>query len=226
VKEQNVTAPIDPTLLSSVNGTQGSSAAKASTAETRDRFLSMLVAQMRNQDPLNPLDNAQVTSQMAQLSTVEGIEKMNKTLAALAENFGADQLAQAAGLIGHKVLVGGNTISLADGVGSFGLNLQAPAETVTISIRDAAGQLVSTVDAGALAAGQHLFEWDGMDDAGVAMPAGSYRVEATAGRGKDALALETLSSGSVQGVSRGERGIELNVEGLGKTAYADVRHIH
>lgn len=221
-----MTTAIDPALLSSMNGTAGTTAAKASTAETRDRFLSMLVAQMRNQDPLNPLDNAQVTSQMAQLSTVEGIEKMNRTLAALAESFGADQLAQAANLIGHQVLVAGDSIHLADGAGVFGLNLQAPAETVTIAIRDMAGQLVNTIDAGALAAGEHLFEWDGMNDAGVALPPGRYRFEATAGRGKDAQALETLASGRVQGVSRGDGGIELNVEGLGKTAYADVRQIH
>lgn len=221
-----MTTPIDSALLSSMNGVAGTSAAKGSTQETKDRFLSMLVAQMRNQDPLNPLDNAEVTSQMAQLSTVEGIENMNKTLKALAESLGADQLSQAANLIGHNVLVPGNTVSLNDGMGVFGINLESPADTVAISIFDQAGQLVSTVEAGALPTGEHLFEWDGLNDAGVAMPAGNYRFEATAGSGKDLIALQTLSNGLVQGVSRSDNGIELNVQGLGMTAYADVRQIH
>lgn len=221
-----MTTPIDSALLSSMNGVTATSAAKGSTEETKNRFLSMLVAQMRNQDPLNPLDNAQVTSQMAQLSTVEGIENMNKTLTALANSLGTDQLSQAANLIGHNIVVSGNTVSLNDGMGVFGLNLDSPADTITISIYDMAGQLVSTVNAGGLPAGEHMFEWDGLNDAGVAMPAGNYRFEATAGSGKSAIALQTLSTGVVQGVSRGGDGIELNVQGLGKTAYADVRQIH
>lgn len=221
-----MTTPIDSALLSSMNGTTAANAAKGSTQETKDRFLSMLVAQMRNQDPLNPLDNAQVTSQMAQLSTVEGIEKMNRTLAALAENFGADQLSQAANLIGHNVLVSGNTVSLNDGMGVFGINLENASDSVQISIFDQAGQLVSTVNTGVLPAGEHLFDWDGMNDSGVAMPAGNYRFEATTGSGKSLVAVQTLSSGLVQGVARGDDGVELNVQGLGRTAYADVRQIH
>ncbi len=221
-----MTTPIDSALLSSMNGTTAASAAKGSTQETKDRFLSMLVAQMRNQDPLNPLDNAQVTSQMAQLSTVEGIEKMNRTLAALAENFGSDQLSQAANLIGHNVLVSGNTVSLNDGMGVFGINLENASDSVQISIFDQAGQLVSTVNTGVLPAGEHLFDWDGMNDSGLAMPAGNYRFEATTGSGKSLVAVQTLSSGLVQGVARGDDGVELNVQGLGRTAYADVRQIH
>lgn len=221
-----MTTPIDSALLSSMNGVTASSPTKGSTQETKDRFLSMLVAQMRNQDPLNPLDNAQVTSQMAQLSTVEGIENMNRTLQALADNLGTDQLAQAANLIGHNVLVPGNTVSLNDGAGVFGINLENSTDVVRISIFDQAGQLVSTVNTGVLPAGEHLFDWDGLSDTGMAMPEGNYRFEATTGSGKDLVAVQTLSSGRVEGVARGDDGIELNVRGLGKTAYADVRQIH
>lgn len=221
-----MTTPIDSALLSSMNGVTAASAAKGSTQETKDRFLSMLVAQMRNQDPLNPLDNAQVTSQMAQLSTVEGIENMNRTLQTLADSLGIDQLAQAANLIGHNVLVPGNSVSLNEGMGVFGINLDSAADSVQISIFDQAGQLVSTVNTGMLSEGEHLFDWDGLSDSGVAMPAGNYRFEATTGSGKDLVAVQTMSSGLVQGVARGDDGIELNVQGLGKTAYADVRQIH
>jgi flagellar basal-body rod modification protein FlgD len=209
-----------------MNGVAATSAAKGSTQETKDRFLNMLVAQMRNQDPLNPLDNAQVTSQMAQLSTVEGIENMNKTLQALADSLGIDQLSQAANLIGHNVLVPGNTVSLNDGTGVFGINLDSAADSVQVSIFDQSGQLVSTVNTGVLPAGEHMFDWDGLNDAGMAMPEGNYRFEATTGSGKNLVAVQTLSSGLVQGVARGDSGIELNLQGLGRTAYSDVRQIH
>ncbi|NWG39377.1 MAG: flagellar hook assembly protein FlgD [Hydrogenophilaceae bacterium] len=221
-----MTTAIDPSLLSTMNGVTPASSTKGSTQETKDRFLSMLVAQMRNQDPLNPLDNAQVTSQMAQLSTVEGIENMNRTLQALADSLGVDQLAQAANLIGHSVLVPGNTVNLSDGAGVFGINLENTSDSVQISIFDQSGQLVSTVNTGVLPAGEHLFDWDGLNDAGMAMPDGNYRFEATTGSGKNLIAVQTLSSGLVQGVSRGDSGIELNVQGLGRTAYSDVRQIH
>jgi len=87
---------------------------QTSTEETQNRFLSLLVAQMKNQDPLNPLDNAEVTSQMAQLSTVQGIENMNASLEAMAASLGANQMAQAANLIGRGVLVPGNSIGPAE----------------------------------------------------------------------------------------------------------------
>src|SRR5512139_3712212 len=100
----------DASNVSSLFGPGAAASSKNSTAETKDRFLSLLVAQMKNQDPLNPLDNAQVTSQMAQLSTVQGIEDMNSKLAALASSLGTNQMAQAANLIGRGVLVPGNSI--------------------------------------------------------------------------------------------------------------------
>ncbi len=89
----------DTSNVSSLFGASASASTKTSSEETTDRFLSLLVAQMKNQDPLNPLDNAQVTSQMAQLSTVQGIENMNSTLQALASSMGVNQMSQAASLI-------------------------------------------------------------------------------------------------------------------------------
>jgi len=87
-------------------------AAAAKSSATEERFLTLLVAQMKNQDPLNPLDNAQVTSQLAQLSTVSGIDKLNATLQTLAGSFAQAQSLQAAVLIGHDVLVEGNALAL------------------------------------------------------------------------------------------------------------------
>jgi len=95
-------------VQNAMKSTSASSASTTGTAQgTEDRFLKLLVTQMKNQDPLNPLDNAQVTSQMAQLSTVTGIEKLNAALTTMSQSFASSQSLQAANMIGHGVLVPG-----------------------------------------------------------------------------------------------------------------------
>lgn len=96
--------------------------------EASDRFLTLLVTQLRNQDPLNPLDNAQVTTQMAQISTVSGINKLNETIGALAASFAAGQYLQAVGLVGHEVTIAGDRVELADGKGAYGMALAGDAD--------------------------------------------------------------------------------------------------
>src|SRR3990167_8083696 len=95
-------------LFASFNAKAGAAATASTAADTQDRFLKLLVTQMKNQDPLNPMDNAQVTSQMAQLSTVTGIDKLNVTLQALSDSMASSQSLQAASMIGYGVLVPGN----------------------------------------------------------------------------------------------------------------------
>ena len=94
---------ISQSLLDSVNGARNTTKTTAEAAQ--DRFMKLLVTQMKNQDPLNPLDNAQVTSQLAQLSTVTGIDKLNATLETMMSNAQNSQSLQASNLIGHAVLV-------------------------------------------------------------------------------------------------------------------------
>ena len=145
---------------------RASSATKSSAQETEDRFLSLLVAQMKNQDPLNPLDNAQVTSQMAQLSTVQGIENMNSRLEALAASLGANQMSQAANLIGHGVMVPGDTLSPAQLQDVVGFELSRPADNVTVRINDASGKLVRSLNLGPRDAGVNALAWDGLTNSG------------------------------------------------------------
>ena len=109
-------------LFATMNGTKSAATAN-SAADTQDRFLKLLVTQMKNQDPLNPMDNAQVTTQMAQLSTVSGIDKLNATLQALSDSMSSNQSLQAASMIGHGVLVAGKGIELANGGGYGGVEL-------------------------------------------------------------------------------------------------------
>src|SRR5215204_242231 len=103
----------------------------SATAGLQDRFLKLLVTQMKNQDPLNPLDNAQVTTQLAQISTVNGIEKLNATIEAMASSFTSGQSLQAATMIGKDVLVPGSTLQLA-GSSVFGVELAQAADQVKV----------------------------------------------------------------------------------------------
>jgi flagellar basal-body rod modification protein FlgD len=213
----------DASTVSSLLG--ASAAAKTSTAETKDRFLSLLVAQMKNQDPLNPLDNAQVTSQMAQLSTVQGIEDMNSKLAALAASLGTNQMAQAAGLIGRDVLVPGDRVGPAQLDNVMGIELSRPADKVTVSIQDASGNLVRKLDLGSRDTGVSVLAWDGMTDSGTAAPAGSYTFKIDAIQGGQAVDSTALNLGLVNSVSQNSQGVQLNLAGNKSVGYAEIRQI-
>ena len=215
----------DTSSVSSLLGAGAAAASKSSTADTQNRFLSLLVAQMKNQDPLNPLDNAQVTSQMAQLSTVQGIETMNTNLQALAASLGTNQMSQAASLIGRSVLVPGNTVSPTQMENVMGFELPRPADQVTVSIKDAAGTLVRKLDLGSRDTGVNVLAWDGLTDSGTAAPAGQYSFQVDAVQGGKALDSTALKLGTVNSVSQNAQGVQLNLAGNTSAGYADIRQI-
>ena len=202
-----------------------SAAASKSSNETQDRFLNLLVAQMKNQDPLNPLDNAQVTSQLAQLSTVQGIENMNKSLQALASSLGVNQMTQAANLIGRGVLVPGNTISPVELRDVIGFDLSRPADNVSVSIHDAAGGLVRNLNLGPRDVGVNVLAWDGLTENGSPAPAGEYSFSVKADQGGQAISSTQLSLGMVNSVSQNSQGVQLNLAGNKSVGYAEIRQI-
>src|SRR5512146_2828255 len=144
-----------------------------------DRFLKLLVAQMQNQDPLSPMDNAQVTSQMAQINTVTGIQQLNQTVQGLNAQFVQMQALQGASLVGRDVIVPGSRLSIADGVGQGGFELASPADAVKVEILAPSGQVVDTLNLGAQGSGLHSFDWP----AGSASDASglTFRIKATSG---------------------------------------------
>lgn len=215
----------DTTATASLYNTGTSTAAKSSADDTQNRFLSLLVAQMKNQDPLNPLDNAQVTSQMAQLSTVQGIENMNKSLQTLTQSLSSNQMTQAANLIGHGVLVPGNGISPASGQNAFGFDLPLPADQVKVSITDAAGHAVRTMNVGAVQSGVTLLAWDGLSDGGDAVASGQYQFSVQAVQGGQSQDATALSLGVVDSVSQNSQGVALNLAGNRSAGFADVRQV-
>ena len=217
--------------MSTINATTAASqsTAPASTAsvssEGQDRFLKLLVTQLKNQDPLNPMDNAQITSQMAQISTVSGIDKLNATLQSMAASFNSAQSLQATSMIGHNVLAPGSVILLQGGLAVGGVELEAAADAVTVSIHDTSGQLLRRVDLGAQDSGVLSFQWDGTTDSGASVAAGGYSFAVEAIQGGTQVEATTLSAGLVSGVTTGKSGVTLNVNGIGTLALSDVKRV-
>jgi flagellar basal-body rod modification protein FlgD len=221
----------------STEGTGASSGAGATTTATpstaqaakdaADRFLTLLVAQLQNQDPLNPLDNAQVTTQLAQISTVSGINQLNDTVAALGASLGVTQYLQAVGLVGHEVVIGGNDIELASGAASGGVELSGDADHVMVTISDEAGNVVRTMDVGATKTGIHYFDWDGKTDAGAAAKDGHYTFSVTATAAGKAVTFDTLMRTRVEGVvTSPTAGAMLQLAHGNQIPFTQIRAIH
>lgn len=215
----------DSSTVTSLFGAGTTTPPKSSVSGTEDRFLALLVAQMKNQDPLNPLDNAEVTSQMAQLSTVQGIENMNRTLESLAAGMGVNQMAQAANLIGHAVLVPGDTISPAELENIVGFELAGPADKLIVDIFDSGGKLVRSLDLGPQDAGVGMIAWDGLAQDGSVAVDGSYTFMLNAVQGGAAVSHTALSLGMVNSVSQTSQGVQLNLAADRGVGYADIRQI-
>lgn len=209
----------------------GSSTAKATESPqdligaTQDRFLKLLVAQMRNQDPLNPLDNAQVTSQLAQLSTVSGINKLGELVQSLSTSFSQTQSLQATSMIGRGILTEGSSVVLSQGAALGGFELPSAADQVVLEIKDSGGNVVHATNLGAQNAGISVFQWDGVRDDGTVAPDGIYRFEVKAlQNGKDVEATR-LTHGTVASVSLGGTDVQLNLLNLGAVSLAQVKQV-
>ena len=220
--------------MTTVTDTTNASALAAATAAKpkneaqalNDRFLKLLVAQMNNQDPLNPLDNAQVTSQMAQINTVTGINGLNDTVQQLLTQFSRLETMQAAQLTGRDVLVTGNTATLTPGTAvNAGYVLDLPADKVKVEVRDATGTVVRTMNLGAQPEGMGRFSWDGKTDTGTDAAAGKYSYSIAASvAGKESTAT-ALMVRRVEGVRQDASGAQLVLSGGALVAYTDIKQI-
>jgi len=213
-------------LFASLNANAGSAATASAATETQDRFLKLLVTQMKNQDPLNPMDNAEVTSQMAQLSTVTGIDKLNVTLQALSGSMASSQSLQAAAaMIGHGVLVPGNGVDLAEGFGYGGVDLAQSADNVDIAIHDQAGALVRNFSLGPQPVGLANWQWDGRDNSGASVTEGSYTFTVDAVQAGNRVDAAALQFGMVNSVTQDNQGVALSVGQMDGIALSQVRQI-
>ena len=212
-------------LLTAMNPSTSTNSAQGTVDAQKNQFLTMLVTQMQNQDPLNPMDNAEVTSQLAQLSTVTGINQLNSTLTALMGSYQSSESLQATGMIGHNVLVPGSSATLASGSALMGIDLAAPADSVKLTIYDSSGVAIHTVDLGAQKAGVQPLQWDGTTDSGATADDGNYTFKVTATAAGESVDATALSLGQVNSVSTGASGVKLNVANVGAVSVSDVRQI-
>jgi flagellar basal-body rod modification protein FlgD len=211
---------VSTSVLDSLNGAASSGTVKtANDAGSADRFLKLLVAQMQNQDPLSPMDNAQVTSQMAQINTVSGIEKLNQTVQGLNGQFVQMQALQGATLVGRDVIVPGNQLSIADGTAQGGFDLAGPADAVKVEILGPSGQVIDTLNVGAQSSGLHGFDWP----AGSATEASGLRFRVTATSGATSVASTALMRDRIDAVATGGDSLTLELARSGAVPYASVK---
>lgn len=216
--------------VNSANGANANAPSGSTSQDLQNSFLTLLVAQLKNQDPTNPMQNNELTTQLAQINTVSGIEKLNTTLGSISGQIDNSQSLQASSLIGHGVMIPGNTIltgSKDDVVTTtpFGVELDRAADKVTATISDKNGQVVRTIEIGKLTAGVHAFTWDGSLDAGGNAPDGAYTVVITASNGNESLVTTPLSYAVVNGVTRGSDGAKLDLGMAGTITMDKVRQI-
>ena len=225
-----VTIPSTPYDFTSLNAPAAGSTSTPGAGSTgmnsiEQSFLTLLTTQLKNQDPLNPMDNAQMTSQLAQISTVNGIQQLNATLQTMMSNATQSQSLQAAALVGHGVLVPGSGLALQNGTAVGGVNLSGAADGVTVTIKDSNGLTMRTLDLGAMAAGTNAFQWDGKTDSGAAAAPGSYSFSVAAVQGTNKVAASGLQLGTVTSVLNSSQGVSLNVGSLGTFNISQVTQI-
>ena len=204
-------------LHKTANPRRGNSNANSSQG-IQDRFLKLLMTQLQAQDPMNPMDNAEITSQMAQISTVTGMENMNQTMNMLLQSQFANQSMMAATLIGKSVMTDGDTLTLKGEAGTAGgaVELNGPADKVMVSVTDKDGNVVRQIAIDKPTTGINKFEWDGKDGNGEALPEGEYKFKVEASNGGTAVKATTLGFQNVNGVTW-EQGIPMLMLGNGKT---------
>ncbi len=194
-------------MINSVTATTGTAAADANMKSTmglnKDDFLNLFVAQLKNQDPLNPTNSDQLLSQLSSITQVEQSYNQNANLTALLTAQNNSAAMSAAGLIGATVQANGNAVSF-DGSTptTMQFNLSTAANSATVTIADSTGKTVATTTTGALAAGIQTLSWGGTDSSGNKLPAGTYTfsVNATTAGGS-VVPSTTYTTGTVSGVS-------------------------
>lgn len=194
----------------------------------QDQFMTLMLTQMKNQDPLKPMENGEFLAQLAQFNTVTGVQELQQSFSDFAASMQTNQALQASSLVGREVTVPGPDVSLQSGSSIQG-SVALPASTtdLQLSIYDGSGQLVRTIGMGTQTAGEIPFSWDGLASDGTQLPSGVYQVSAEAVIDGEATALATRIDATVESVSMagGAQGIQLNLAGIGTRPFSDVQQV-
>lgn len=202
------------------------SVAPASMSAEQTQFMTLLVAQMRNQDPLNPMDNNQMTSQIAMLNMVSGIDNLNKTLNNMSTSQQLGDSLKATDLIGHSVLVPSSNVVLNNGSADFSVDLAGDAQTVNVMVLDKYGVLVKSFDIGSQTAGIHSLNWDGLSDNGTQLVDGSYSIKVDAQKNGQSVDATTLAADTVNNLGLSGGLATLQLSKLGNVGLSDIRAVY
>jgi len=218
-------------VLQSLQKTTSATDSSTGTAGSKlgkDAFLQLLVTQMQNQNPLDPQDNGEFVAQLAQFSSLEGMQSLNQSVGSIVSSYQSSQALQASSLVGRSVIVQGSSAVVDPAKGLNGSMLVSGASSATtVGVYDATGSLVKTIDLGAKPAGQTDFTWDGTDSEGNKAPAGTYTFKAVATLDGTATTMTTYLPATVNSVTMGANGGEmsLNLAGLGSISLSQVKTI-
>jgi flagellar basal-body rod modification protein FlgD len=214
---------------STSNGSSTSSASANGVTLGGTDFLTLMLAQLQNQDPTSPVDSNEFLSQLASLSEVQGITQLNTSFATLSNSLLSGQALQASSLLGHTALVTSSTASLAAAGATVNGAVSVPqtSSSVVLNIKNSAGVLMQSINLGAQPAGLADFTWNGQTSSGTAAPAGTYTLSAQVNGVAAGTAVGTLVSGTVDSVTMGAgaSGLTLNISGLGSVPFSSVQQI-
>jgi flagellar basal-body rod modification protein FlgD len=202
-----------PPVQATSNGT--------SAADLSKNFLKMLTVQLQNQDPMNPMDNAQLTSQTAQISTVSGIEKLNSSVLEMAKQFSSMQMLQSASIIGHDVLTAGNGLAVTNGQANGGMDLASAADKVSVQILSPGGQLLDTLDLGGMAGGRQQFSWDASKYTG----GGALSFKVAASKAGQAIPATALSRDTITSIGNDGSAMSIALKSGATVRYEQIKAV-
>ncbi|ASV40234.1 flagellar hook assembly protein FlgD [Pseudomonas sp. NS1(2017)] len=213
---------------SSINDAANKATGKQSLG--KDAFLQLLVTQLKNQNPLSPQDNGAFVAQLAQFSSLEGINTLNDSVNAISSNFSSSQALQASSLVGRSIIIQTDKAMVDTSKSMTGsVDVKTATGNVTVKITDKDGNLVRTIEMGAQAVGSQNFIWDGKNDKGEVAPAGTYTFNATTKNDKgDAVALNTSLPATVTSVTLSKTGGEMLLNlagGMGSVKLSQIQTI-
>lgn len=214
---------MDITALNGSGKTATPTTSAKNAAETQDRFLKLLVAQMNNQDPLNPMDNAQVTSQMAQIQQVTSLSTLDTSIKSLGTQLGQMQALQSVSLVGREVSVPGDRMQVVNGVAEASFELDGAAKNVKLEILGPAGNVIDTQQLGAQGQGRQTFSWNA---AALVSEGSEVRYRITATNGTTPVPATTFANDKVTAVYSDSSGLKLQLARLGAVDYTAVSAVN
>ena len=213
-----------PESFRTLESTQEKEIARTSTLGQED-FLKLLMTQLQNQDPMEPMDNGEFMGQMAQFSTVEGITEMGESIDGLVGMYQGQQMSANASMIGKKALVDGNWAQLEGGKLAGAIDLTTAANDLRVDVKSETGELMASIGLGSKMAGVQEFSWDGIKQDGTAAPEGNYYLSASAVRDGQSTVPAMQVYGTVNSVQMKGGEVTLNVSGQGNVSFNNVKRI-